>query len=82
MEMLEATPRLELKAVSPISSAPKAHVSAPVGDQRPQKLPGHHLAAQNKSHWVRRFLPVLKSDCPFGGSPFQGTPPLSSVSIL
>lgn len=50
MEIMEATPRLELKAMSPISAAPKANVSAPGGDQRPQKLPGHHQAAQNRSH--------------------------------
>lgn len=49
-KILEATPRLELKAVSPISAAPKANVSAAGGEQRPQRLPGHHQAAQNKSH--------------------------------
>lgn len=50
MEILEATPRLELQTMSLITAAPKAKVSAPGGDQRPQRLPGHHQAAQNESH--------------------------------
>lgn len=39
---MEAAPRLELKAMSPISAAPKVNVSASGGDQRPQRLPGLH----------------------------------------